>query len=212
MPPEYCEFSVCFAEKCRAWLEKNHPELLAEGDITAQLSNVAVSSRKEEKADMKKPEEKKAVVADKRKKKPAVDDEDGDEDDDEDEDDDDDDDDDDGDSKPKPASSAAAAIRSKAPATLGVLIRKEQRSKHKYITSVKGMESFGCDLKKAAKAFSKKFACSASVVKVTEGGLEIQIQGDVQMELPDFIVQEFKSVDKTAIYFMDKANKKTRCF
>ena len=57
-----------------------------------------------------------------------------------------------------------------------------------------------------------RFACSASVVKVTEGGQEIQIQGDVSLDLPDFIVTEFKEIPKTQLYFMDKANKKTRCF
>lgn len=57
-----------------------------------------------------------------------------------------------------------------------------------------------------------RFACSASVVKVNEGGQEIQIQGDVSLDLPDFIVGEFKEVPKTQLYFMDKANKKTRCF
>jgi density-regulated protein DRP1 len=93
-----------------------------------------------------------------------------------------------------------------------VFIRKEARSKHKYITSVKGLDGFGCDLKKAAKSFSKKFACSASVVKLADGGLEIQIQGDVLTELPDFIIAEFRGVDKSALFFMDKANKKTRCF
>ena len=94
----------------------------------------------------------------------------------------------------KPRGSAAAAIRTKGPAATGVFIRKEERTKRKFTTSVKGMDSFGCDLKKAAKAFSKKFACSASVVKVTEGGHEIQIQGDVQMELPDVILHEFPNV------------------
>ena len=57
-----------------------------------------------------------------------------------------------------------------------------------------------------------RFACSASVVKVNEGGQEIALQGDVSLELPDFIAAEFKEVPKTQLYFMDKANKKTRCF
>jgi density-regulated protein DRP1 len=121
-------------------------------------------------------------------------------------------DDDDDDDAPKAKPTTAAAIRSKPVVTgSGVLIRKEERTKRKFTTTVKGMETFGCDLKKAAKSFSKKFACSASVVKVNEGGLEVQIQGDVQLELPDFIVQEFK-IEKQHLWFLDKANKKTRCF
>ena len=47
---------------------------------------------------------------------------------------------------------------------------------------------------------------------MNEGGQEIQIQGDVSLDLPDFIVAEFKEVPKAQLYFLDKANKKTRCF
>jgi len=213
MPPEYCEFSSCFAEKCRAWLEKHHPELLTDGDVTAKVATLSVEEKKdtEEKKDSK-ADKKAATAADnkhKHKAKPAAKHT-HDDDDEDDNDDDDDDDDDDEDAKPK--GSAAAAIRTKGVLATGVYIRKEQRSKHKYITSVKGMDAFGCDLKKAAKSFSKKFACSASVVKVNEGGQEIQIQGDVSLELPDFIVAEFKEVNKSQLFFMDKANKKTKCF
>ena len=49
-------------------------------------------------------------------------------------------------------------------------------------------------------------------MKVNEGGQEIQIQGDVLLELPDFIAAEFKEVPKHQLFFMDKANKKTKCF
>ena len=181
MPPEYCEFSACYADRCKPWLEKHHPELLrkaaytrgpdiaghsvtlslillsslrllsvrclAESDVTAKVATLSVEEKKdtEEKKDSK--ADKKA--ADKKKAKPANDEDDEDEEDE-------DEDDDEGEAKPK--GSAAAAIRSKGVQATGVFIRKEQRSKHKYITSVKGMDAFGCDLKKAAKAFSKKYA------------------------------------------------------
>ena len=231
---------------------------VAETDVTAKVASLSVEEKKdtEEKKDSKGADKKgaAATAAKKAKAKPAADDDDDDEEDDEDEDDD-----DEEEAKPAKATSAAA-IRSKPVLSTGVYIRKEQRSKHKYITSVKGMDAFGCDLKKAAKSFSKKsepsdtiriapqphtsqltplslrctilmsgcchrclclsvfvctfirFACSASVVKVNEGGQEIQIQGDVSLDLPDFIVTEFKEVPKKELYFIDKANKKTRAF
>ena len=288
MPPEYCEFSACYADKCRAWLEKHHPELLglhtlsllslgclpppraaqptpltcllvtrvllccllfvsAPGDVTAAVAKLSLGKSDKTEGDSSpavpsSTDEKKAPSSSSSSKpskpRPAADDSS---------------DDSGSDDSDAPAGkskgSAAAAIRTKAPATGGVLIRKEERTKRKFTTSVKGMDAFGCDLKKAAKVFSKKFACSASVVKVNEGGLEIQIQGDVQMELPDVIMQEFPKVttatlprtpasqphrslcvvsrllrcavlcagwggqiDRTSLFFVDKANKKTRCF
>ena len=117
--------------------------------MTAKVATLSV----EEKADAV--EEKKDSKADKRatdkkkKAKPAAD---------EDDEDDDEDDEDEDEEDAKPKGSAAAAIRTKPVQATGVFIRKEQRSKHKYITSVKGMDAFGCDLKKVAKAFSKKSA------------------------------------------------------
>lgn len=65
------------------------------------------------------------------------------------------------------------------PAIKSVLISTLARQKHKHITQVRGLELHGVDLKKAAKSFSKKFACSASVTKLQAGGNEIAIQGDV---------------------------------
>ena len=126
----------------------------AEHDVTAKVATLSVEEKKdtEEKKDSKAD---KKLAEKKKKAKPAADD------DDEDEDDDDDEDDDEGEAKPK--GSAAAAIRSKGVVATGVFIRKEQRSKHKYITSVKGMDAFGSDLKKAAKAFSKKYTTAATL-------------------------------------------------
>ena len=89
-----------------------------------------------------------------------------------------DDDEDDEDAAPKAkAASSAAAIRKSAALSAGtasgngVFIRKEQRSKHKHITSVKGMDLFGCDLKKVAKACGQSFRDSAPTAETppTEG-------------------------------------------
>ena len=126
---------------------------VAESDVTTKVAALSVEEKKdtEEKKDKDSKADKK--TADKKKAKPA---------DDEDDDDEDDEDDDDDDEEAKPKGSAAAAIRSKGVVATGVFIRKEQRSKHKYITSVKGMDAFGSDLKKVAKAFSKKYSASTT--------------------------------------------------
>lgn len=179
MPPEYCEFSVCFNEKCRPWLEKHHPDLLTNAppmpEITEKIEKMTVSSKKNDESD----------------------DEDSDDDD------------------AKPKLSAAAALRAKSSLNTNnaILIRKEQRSRNKYVTAVKGCEQFGLDLKKVAKSLSKKFASSASVVKMPDTTQEIQIQGDVSMELAEYLVAEFPSIEEKTVYFVDnKTNKKTKAF
>lgn len=74
--------------------------------------------------------------------------------------------------------------------TPGIYISKFSRSKHKFITAVKGMDGVGIVLKDVCKLLSKKFACSASVVKTGEGQ-EINVQGDLLMDMPQFIVDNF---------------------
>lgn len=51
------------------------------------------------------------------------------------------------------------------------------------MTGVHGLESFGIDLKKAAKLFANKFATGASLHKNPQGEDEIIIQGDVSDEV-----------------------------
>jgi translation initiation factor 1 (eIF-1/SUI1) len=79
-----------------------------------------------------------------------------------------------GDAKPeKEEKKAAPAKKAAGGAGAGggsasVLISKVSRVKNKYTTIVRGLESFGVNLKDAAKAFSKKFAASSTVVKCTK--------------------------------------------
>jgi density-regulated protein DRP1 len=49
-------------------------------------------------------------------------------------------------------------------------------------------------LKKAAKLFATKFACGASVTKSPAGIDEIVVQGDVQDEIYDLILDTWKQV------------------
>jgi len=97
-------------------------------------------------------------------------------------------------------------------APTSVLISKSSRNRKKFITSVKGLEAFGLNLKVVAKQLSKKFACSASVVKTTTGE-EINLQGDVDRDVADYIQQEFKEVDAKLITLVDsKTGKKIKLF
>jgi len=70
-----------------------------------------------------------------------------------------------------------------------VVIKRIERNKRKYITSVRGLEAFGVDLKKAAKLFAQRFATGGSVTKNAAGIDEIVVQGDVSQEIYDMIVE-----------------------
>ncbi|KAI0276332.1 translation initiation factor SUI1 [Russula aff. rugulosa BPL654] len=54
-----------------------------------------------------------------------------------------------------------------------VVIKRIERNKRKFITSVRGLEAFGVDLKKAAKLFAQRFATGGSVTKNAAGIDEI---------------------------------------
>ena len=64
-----------------------------------------------------------------------------------------------------------------------ITIKRIERNKRKYVTTVLGLESFGIDLKKAAKLFAQKFATGASVTKNPQGLDDITVQGDVSDEI-----------------------------
>ena len=62
----------------------------------------------------------------------------------------------------------------------------------------------GVDLKKAAKQFANRFACGSSVTKSAEGTDEIVVQGDVQDELVDYILDNFSQVSEDLIELITK--------
>jgi len=70
-----------------------------------------------------------------------------------------------------------------------IVIKRIERNKRKYITSVRGLEAFGVDLKKAAKLFAQRFATGGSVTKNAAGIDEIVVQGDVSQEIYDMIAE-----------------------
>uniref|UniRef100_A0AC35F8L1 SUI1 domain-containing protein n=1 Tax=Panagrolaimus sp. PS1159 TaxID=55785 RepID=A0AC35F8L1_9BILA len=76
-----------------------------------------------------------------------------------------------------------------------VTLQLSARSKNKNVTLVKGLATFGVDLKVASKTFSSKFACGCSVT----GADEITIQGDFSDQLFDLIPEKWKQIDEDCI-------------
>lgn len=60
-----------------------------------------------------------------------------------------------------------------------VKVYKTKRGSKKVICFVVGLQSYGVNLKDAAKLMSKKFACSATVTNDEKYGECIQLQGDI---------------------------------
>ena len=73
-------------------------------------------------------------------------------------------------------------------------IKKIERTKRKCVIAISGLEQFDIDLKKAAKSFAQKFACGSSVTKNAAGQDEIIVQGDVQNEIYDYILENYSLV------------------
>ncbi|KAF8272155.1 translation initiation factor SUI1 [Lactarius quietus] len=75
-----------------------------------------------------------------------------------------------------------------------VVIKRIERNKRKFVTSVRGLEALiGVDLKKAAKLFAQRFATGGSVTKNAAGIDEIVVQGDVSQEIYDMIAEANES-------------------
>ncbi|KAI9513233.1 density-regulated protein DRP1 [Russula earlei] len=87
----------------------------------------------------------------------------------------------------KAEAKADAALKKKLASQ--VVIKRIERNKRKFVTSVRGLEAFGVDLKKAAKLFAQKFATGGSVTKNAAGIDEIVVQGDVSQEIYDMIAE-----------------------
>ncbi len=100
-----------------------------------------------------------------------------------------------------------------------VIIKRENRTKRKVTCTIKNLDLYGkfhlvssanliefagVDLKKAAKQFANRFACGSSVTKSAEGTDEIVVQGDVQDELEDFILENFSQVPGNMIELVTK--------
>eukprot|EP00163_Fabomonas_tropica_P030448 TRINITY_DN6870_c0_g1_i1.p1 TRINITY_DN6870_c0_g1~~TRINITY_DN6870_c0_g1_i1.p1 ORF type:complete len:174 (-),score=63.50 TRINITY_DN6870_c0_g1_i1:131-652(-) len=85
-----------------------------------------------------------------------------------------------------------------------VILSRIQRNKRKFVTVVKGLDTFDVKLAEASKVFSKKFSCGASVVKGAPGVPDqIDIQGDVRDELCDVIHDKY-DIPLDKIMYQDK--------
>ncbi|KAL5528373.1 TMA22 [Sanghuangporus sanghuang] len=92
-----------------------------------------------------------------------------------------------------------------------VIIKRIERNRRKFVTSIYGLEVFGIDLKKAAKFFGKKFATGSSVTKNLQGKDEIVIQGDVSDEIMDMVsdkVDFLASVPEDNVEIVEDKKKK----
>ncbi|KAL5507227.1 TMA22 [Sanghuangporus vaninii] len=92
-----------------------------------------------------------------------------------------------------------------------VIIKRIERNRRKFVTSIYGLEAFGIDLKKAAKFFGKKFATGSSVTKNLQGKDEIVIQGDVSDEIMDMVsdkVDFLASVPEDNVEIVEDKKKK----
>merc|ERR1711976_148967 len=86
---------------------------------------------------------------------------------------------------------ALAAAEGDKSENANVKVGRSTRGKKKNITIVRGLDTCGVDLKKAAKKFGQKFACGSTV----SAPGEIMIQGDVVDEVIDLIQEQFKISD-----------------
>jgi len=92
-----------------------------------------------------------------------------------------------------------------------ITIKRVERNKRKHVTIVHGLETFGVDLKKAAKLFAQKFATGSSVSKNLQGQEEIVVQGDVTEEIIDMIADQvgiLKGVPEKNIVKVEEKKKK----
>ncbi|KAF9869788.1 RNA binding protein [Colletotrichum karsti] len=89
-----------------------------------------------------------------------------------------------------------------------VIIKRIERNKRKFVTSVSGLEHFGLENKKVAKEFGKKFATGSSVTKTPSGGEEIVVQGDVSDEIEEFLLEKYKEIPEDNIELVEDKKKK----
>lgn len=89
----------------------------------------------------------------------------------------------------RPELTAAPARATNRPQSAKIIVKRMERNKKKYVTSVHGLHHFNVDLKKAAKLFANKFGAGATVSKTPQGDEEILIQGDTSADvrLPPFL-------------------------
>lgn len=91
-----------------------------------------------------------------------------------------------------------------------VIVKREARTKRKYIVAISGLEVFEIDMKKLAKTFASKFATGCSVSKNAEKKEEVVVQGDVLDEVVAYIhsLLEEKGMKDVKVETIDTKKKK----
>ncbi|KAL4488459.1 hypothetical protein ABPG72_013027 [Tetrahymena utriculariae] len=77
-----------------------------------------------------------------------------------------------------------------------ITILTTRRKFKKFVTVVTGLSKYGVNLKEAAKRFRHKFACGAK-----EEGEEVEIQGEVDDVIADFICKEWKHITSNVFVY-----------
>ena len=109
----------------------------------------------------------------------------------------------------KKANKAASAAQREAEtrASSKITIKRIERTKRKYVTTVSNLEAFGLDIKKVSKDLGKKFATGASVTKLAGGGEEITVQGDLSEDIEEFILERYREVPEGNIELVEDKKK-----
>jgi len=109
----------------------------------------------------------------------------------------------------KAEAKADAALKKKMAST--ITIKRIERNKRKFVTSIHGLEAFDVDLKKAAKQLASKFATGASVTKNPQGQDEVVVQGDVSDDVVQLIEEQagvLKGIPADNIQLVEDKKKK----
>merc|ERR1712137_418235 len=84
-----------------------------------------------------------------------------------------------------------------------IISREERRGGHKYVTRVKGLETFLLEPKNIAKELRKKFAASTTVAEIANGKAkggttyqEVVIQGKMNHQVKDYLVKQYSIPSK----------------
>ncbi|KAM0345229.1 hypothetical protein ACHAPU_006627 [Fusarium lateritium] len=185
LPPEYCEYGGT-VRKCQEWLEKNEPELYSRiwspgtnSHNASDMENVVTRDLAEA---LEAATASLSVEAQKRAAKDAQ--------------------------KKTAKAEAAEAKHADMLAKSVITIKRIERNKKKYVTAVTGLESFDLELKKVSKDLGKKFATGSSVTKLPSGGEEIVVQGDVSIELQEFLLEKYKHIPEDHIELVEDKKKK----
>ncbi|EFJ35219.1 hypothetical protein SELMODRAFT_141796 [Selaginella moellendorffii] len=88
-----------------------------------------------------------------------------------------------------------------------VVVERVTRNKRKCVTTIKGLDMFGVKLGEASKKLGKKFASGASVVKGPTEKEQIDVQGDILLDIVEFITETWQNIPESAIFFMEDGKK-----